>query len=132
MVGDEAKARRYQRRYAVGFEVLLQRRDRVLGNGGEHHRLVKRYAKRLRERGIRVRVLTNSLASTDEVAVYAGYAKYQRALFLTASSATELKLQFSRLRATCFARLIRPHRRQPRRAPSPSSSSAVIVYAWRN
>ena len=36
--------------------------------------------RRLRERGVRVRVLTNSLASTDEVAVYAGYAKYQRAL----------------------------------------------------
>jgi putative cardiolipin synthase len=36
--------------------------------------------RRLRERGIRVRVVTNSLASTDEVAVYAGYAKYQRAL----------------------------------------------------
>ena len=36
--------------------------------------------RRLRERGVRVRVLTNSLASTDEPAVYAGYAKYQRAL----------------------------------------------------
>jgi len=36
--------------------------------------------RRLRESGIRVRVLTNSLASTDEIAVYAGYAKYQRAL----------------------------------------------------
>ena len=34
----------------------------------------------LRESGIRVRVVTNSLASTDEPAVYAGYAKYQRAL----------------------------------------------------
>jgi putative cardiolipin synthase len=29
---------------------------------------------------VRVRVLTNSLAATDETAVYAGYAKYQRAL----------------------------------------------------
>jgi len=36
--------------------------------------------RRLRESGIRVRVLTNSLASTDEAAVYSGYAKYQRAL----------------------------------------------------
>lgn len=34
----------------------------------------------LRASGVRVRVLTNSLASTDEPAVYAGYAKYQRAL----------------------------------------------------
>ena len=36
--------------------------------------------RRLRESGVRVRVLTNSLAATDETAVYAGYAKYQRAL----------------------------------------------------
>ena len=36
--------------------------------------------RRLRESGVRVRVVTNSLASTDEPAVYAGYARYQRAL----------------------------------------------------
>ncbi|HUN67887.1 MAG TPA: phospholipase D family protein [Burkholderiales bacterium] len=36
--------------------------------------------RRLRERGVRVRVVTNSLASTDEPAVYAGYEKYQRPL----------------------------------------------------
>ena len=36
--------------------------------------------RRLKERGIRVRVLTNSLASTDEPAVYSGYAKYREAL----------------------------------------------------
>jgi len=36
--------------------------------------------RRLRERGIRVRVLTNSLASTDVVSVYSGYAKYRQAL----------------------------------------------------
>jgi putative cardiolipin synthase len=34
----------------------------------------------LRARGIRVRVLTNSLASTDEPSVYSGYAKYRDAL----------------------------------------------------
>ena len=43
------------------------------GNGVE-------FLRHLRKSGVRVRVLTNSLASTDEVAVYAGYAKYQRAL----------------------------------------------------
>jgi putative cardiolipin synthase len=36
--------------------------------------------RRLRERGIRVRVLTNSLASTDVPSVYSGYAKYRDAL----------------------------------------------------
>jgi cardiolipin synthase C len=36
--------------------------------------------RRLRESGVRVRVVTNSLASTDEPAVYAGYEKYQRPL----------------------------------------------------
>ena len=36
--------------------------------------------RRLRARGIRVRVLTNSLASTDEPSVYSGYAKYRDAL----------------------------------------------------
>ncbi len=36
--------------------------------------------RRLRERGVRVRILTNSLASTDVGAVHAGYAKYRRPL----------------------------------------------------
>ena len=36
--------------------------------------------RRLKERGIRVRVLTNSLVSTDEPSVYSGYAKYREAL----------------------------------------------------
>jgi putative cardiolipin synthase len=34
----------------------------------------------LRERGIRVRILTNSLAATDVPVVHAGYARYRRAL----------------------------------------------------
>jgi len=36
--------------------------------------------RQLRERGVRVRILTNSLASTDVSAVHAGYAKYRRYL----------------------------------------------------
>ena len=36
--------------------------------------------RRLKQRGIRVRVLTNSLASTDVPSVYSGYAKYREAL----------------------------------------------------
>ena len=36
--------------------------------------------RKLRERGVRVRILTNSLASTDVSAVHAGYSKYRRYL----------------------------------------------------
>jgi putative cardiolipin synthase len=36
--------------------------------------------KQLRERGVRVRILTNSLASTDVAVVHAGYARYRREL----------------------------------------------------
>ena len=35
---------------------------------------------KMRERGVRVRVITNSLASTDVAVVHAGYARYRRAL----------------------------------------------------
>ncbi len=38
------------------------------------------FFRRLRERGVRVRILTNSLASTDVSIVHAGYARYRRAL----------------------------------------------------
>jgi putative cardiolipin synthase len=37
-------------------------------------------AKRQIERGVRITVVTNSLAATDEPLVYAGYARYRRAL----------------------------------------------------
>ena len=36
--------------------------------------------RKLRQRGVRVRILTNSLASTDVSAVHAGYSKYRRYL----------------------------------------------------
>jgi putative cardiolipin synthase len=39
-----------------------------------------RYFSGLRKKGVDVKVLTNSLASTDELAVYAWYAHYRRAL----------------------------------------------------
>ncbi len=38
------------------------------------------FLKQLRERGVRVRILTNSLASTDVAIVHAGYAKYRKDL----------------------------------------------------
>ena len=38
------------------------------------------FLKQLRERGVRVRILTNSLASTDVGLVHAGYSRYRKAL----------------------------------------------------
>jgi cardiolipin synthase C len=47
--------------------------------------------KRLRARGVRVRILTNSLAATDVTAVHAGYAKYRRALLEAGIELYEVK-----------------------------------------
>ncbi|WPB82942.1 phospholipase D family protein [Sediminicoccus rosea] len=45
----------------------------------------------LRARGVRVSVITNSLAATDVVAVHGGYAKYRRALLAMGATLFELK-----------------------------------------
>jgi putative cardiolipin synthase len=45
----------------------------------------------LRTRGVRVSVVTNSLAATDVVAVHGGYAKYRRALLEAGITLFELK-----------------------------------------
>jgi putative cardiolipin synthase len=45
----------------------------------------------LRRRGVRVSVITNSLAATDVVAVHGGYAKYRRALLGLGVTLFELK-----------------------------------------
>ena len=45
----------------------------------------------LRRRGVRVSVVTNSLAATDVVAVHGGYAKYRRALLALGVTLFELK-----------------------------------------
>jgi putative cardiolipin synthase len=45
----------------------------------------------LAERGVRVRILTNSLAATDVAPVHAGYAKYRKALLRSGVRLYELK-----------------------------------------
>jgi phosphatidylserine/phosphatidylglycerophosphate/cardiolipin synthase-like enzyme len=45
----------------------------------------------LRQRGVRVRVLTNSLASNDAVAAHAGYARYRKALIRMGVELHELR-----------------------------------------
>jgi putative cardiolipin synthase len=47
--------------------------------------------RRLRERGVRVRILTNSLASTDVAAVHAGYRRYRPAMLAMGVELHELK-----------------------------------------
>jgi putative cardiolipin synthase len=59
---------------ALRSELFLVSPYFVPGEGG-----VERL-KRLRDSGVRVRILTNSLAATDVPAVHAGYARYRRAL----------------------------------------------------
>ena len=49
------------------------------------------YFKRMRERGVRVLVLTNSLAATDVSAVHAGYSRYRRALLESGVELYEVK-----------------------------------------
>ena len=64
-----------------------RRADRLalLRAGRAHDGAVYR---QLRQRGVRVRVLTNSLASNDAPAAHAGYARYRKALLAWASSST--------------------------------------------
>ena len=45
----------------------------------------------LRERGVRVRVLTNSLAATDAAAVHIGYSKYRKPLLEAGVEISELR-----------------------------------------
>jgi len=48
-------------------------------------------AKELRDRGVRVRALTNSLATNDVLAAHAGYAKYREALLASGVELYELR-----------------------------------------
>jgi putative cardiolipin synthase len=50
----------------------------------------------LSERGVRVRILTNSLASTDVSVVHAGYAKYRKALLRSGVELYEVDKQLSK------------------------------------
>lgn len=66
-------------------DVLLISPYFIPGNRGT------RYLTDLAARGVTVKVLTNSLASTDETAVYAGYSRYRRRLLAGGVSIYELR-----------------------------------------
>jgi putative cardiolipin synthase len=67
-------------------------------------------------RGVRVRILTNSLASTDVVAVPAGYSSYRAALLAAGVESTSSAWTPSALRrgVTSCARAARNRRCTPR------------------
>ena len=54
------------------------------------------YLTSLSERGVRVRIVTNSLASTDVSVVHAGYARYRKALLRAGIELYELNKELSR------------------------------------
>jgi putative cardiolipin synthase len=54
------------------------------------------YFQTLRDRGVRVRILTNSLSSTDVSAVHAGYSRYRKALLRMGVELYELNKELSR------------------------------------
>jgi putative cardiolipin synthase len=56
--------------------------------------------KQLRERGVRVRILTNSLASNDVAVVHSGYAKYRKDLLQVGVELYEFKKQLTRQQRT--------------------------------
>jgi len=53
------------------------------------------FLKTLREKGVRVRILTNSLSSTDVSAVHAGYSRYRKALLRMGVELYELNKNLS-------------------------------------
>jgi putative cardiolipin synthase len=55
-----------------------------------------RFLKELRERGIRVRILTNSLASTDVTLVHGGYSKYRREMLRAGIELYEMNMKLTK------------------------------------
>jgi putative cardiolipin synthase len=54
------------------------------------------FLKQLKEKGIRVRILTNSLASTDVSIVHAGYAKYRKKLLRAGIELYEMNMKVTK------------------------------------
>ncbi len=55
-----------------------------------------RFLKELRERGIRVRIVTNSLASTDVTLVHGGYSKYRREMLRAGIELYEMNMKLTK------------------------------------
>ena len=68
-------------------ELLIVTPYFIPSEDGLHH------LREMRDRGVRVAVLTNSLASTDSLAAHAGYARHRAALLLKGVELFELRPQ---------------------------------------
>ncbi len=55
------------------------------------------FLKQMREKGVRVRILTNSLASTDVAIVHAGYAKYRKDLLCAGIELFEMNVRIAKV-----------------------------------
>jgi putative cardiolipin synthase len=75
----------YQKLQTIEKELLIESAYFVAGERGVQA------VRKLQERGVKVRILTNSLASNDVVAAHAGYAKYRKALIEAGVEIFELR-----------------------------------------
>jgi cardiolipin synthase C len=95
--GLRTMSKALDRRFAeVEREVLIESAYFVPQNGGIA------YAKHLRSKGIRMRVLTNSLASNDVLAAFAGYSKYREGLLAAGVELHELRPDAGPIRQRMF------------------------------
>jgi putative cardiolipin synthase len=84
--------------------------------------------KRLRDRGVNVRILTNSLAATDVPAVHAGYAKYRRALLEAGIELYEVKSTAKRTAAASPGPPAEPEQRKLSGSSRASLHAKTIVF----
>ena len=81
---------------------------------------------RMRARGVRIRVLTNSLASNDAPAAHAGYARYRKDLLAHGRRAVRDARRPGGRRPAAWAPARRPRLRQRPAAPRAAASRASL------
>ena len=75
----------YRKLQSLQHELAIESAYFVVGERGVEA------AQQLRDRGVRVRILTNSLASNDVVAAHAGHAEYRKQLLATGAEIHEIR-----------------------------------------
>jgi len=74
-----------------GIADNVDERERLVKDLGDNEAMILRTAEHLVKRGVKVRVLTNSLASNDVAAAHAGYEKYRKKLLEAGVEVYELR-----------------------------------------
>ncbi len=77
-----------------------------------------KFLKELRERGVKVRILTNSMASTDVTIVHAGYGKYRREMLRAGIELYEVNKKLTR------------EQRKEKKGPGGSSKASLHAKAF--